>query len=119
HLDGLGRLIAVVVGDEIDLAAVDAALVVDHLPECLMRLPDDAVGRRRTTVGVGVTDLDLGITCPDVVLLLGERCATTGKYCRRRSAGDECTSTGLVHVSLPVGNHSIDLPHAGKVELSD
>src|SRR6185437_4275037 len=31
HLDGLGRAVAVVVADEVDLAAVDPALVVDLL----------------------------------------------------------------------------------------
>ena len=60
HLDGLGRAVAVVVADVVDLPAVDAALVVDLLEVGAERLADGAVRRGRTAIGVGVADLDLG-----------------------------------------------------------
>jgi hypothetical protein len=46
-LDRLRRAVAVVVADEVDLAAVDAALLVDHLEVRGDRLADRAVGRGR------------------------------------------------------------------------
>src|ERR1700733_5964709 len=58
--DGLGRAIAIVVGDKVDLAAGEAALLVRH-PECRRdRLADDAVGRGGTAVRYGVPDANLG-----------------------------------------------------------
>src|SRR5205814_8320928 len=70
-LDGLRRAVAVVVGDEVDLAAVDAALLVDHREEGGLGLADDAVGRGRAAIGVGVADLDLAIAGAAVVFFLG------------------------------------------------
>ena len=60
HLHRLGRAVAVVVGDVVDLAAVDAALVVDLLEVGADGLADGAVGGGGAAVGVGVADLDLG-----------------------------------------------------------
>jgi len=46
-LDRLLRVVGVVIGDEIDLAAVDAAFGVDLLEIRGNRLADQAVGRGR------------------------------------------------------------------------
>ena len=44
HLfDSLRRAVAVVAADEVDLASVDAALVIDHGEVGCLRLADDAV----------------------------------------------------------------------------
>jgi len=47
HLDGLGRRVAVVVSDVVDLPPVDPAFVVDLLEVGADDLPDRAVGRGR------------------------------------------------------------------------
>ena len=57
-LDGPGRAVAVVVGDEIDLAAVDAALGVDHLEIGSLGLADHAIGGGGSAVRHDVADLD-------------------------------------------------------------
>ena len=58
HLHGLGRLVAVVVGDHVDLAAVDAAFGVDLVQIGHHDLGDDAVGGSRTGIGRGDADPD-------------------------------------------------------------
>ncbi len=60
HLHRLGRAVAVVVADEVDLAAVDAALVVDLLEVGGEGLADGPVGGGVAAVRVGIADLDLG-----------------------------------------------------------
>ena len=60
-LDRLRRTVAVVEADEIDLAAVDPALFVDHLEIGGLGAADDAIGRGRAAVGHGLPDLDLGV----------------------------------------------------------
>ena len=72
-LHRLRRAVAVVIGDEIDLAAVDAALIVDHLEIGFLGLADDAVGGSRAAIGLDIADLDLGVGGAGVVLLLRER----------------------------------------------
>ena len=47
-LDGLRRRVGVVILDQVDLAAVDAALVVDHLQIGGLRLADSGIGGRRS-----------------------------------------------------------------------
>ena len=71
HLDRLGRLEAVVVGDEVDLAAVDAALVVDHVPVGGDALADHAIGRQWPAVRIGMAELDLLVGDARIVLVLG------------------------------------------------
>src|SRR6266581_549573 len=66
----LGRAVAVVIGDEPDVAAVDAALGVDLVEIRRNRLAVDAVGRGRPAVGYDVPDLDLGVAGARVVALL-------------------------------------------------
>ena len=79
--------VGVVVADEVDLAAVDAALFVDHPEVGFLGLADGAVSRRRARIGHDVADLDLGIGRAGVVFLLGESGAgecgkTDGDGCR-------------------------------------
>ena len=77
-LDRLRRAVGVVIGDEIDLAAVDAALGVDLLEIGFFGLADHAVGGGGSAVGHDVADLDLGIGRAGVVFLLGEGAAGGG-----------------------------------------
>ena len=69
-LDGLRRAVGVVIADEVDLAAVDAALGVDLLEVGFFGLADHAIGGRRSAVGHDVADLDFGIGGAGVVFLL-------------------------------------------------
>ena len=66
----LWRAICVVVGDEIDLAAVDAAFVVDHLEKCRLGLADRGVGGGRAAVRHDIADLDFAIGRSRTILLL-------------------------------------------------
>ncbi|MGY4300982.1 hypothetical protein ACVWXN_009077 [Bradyrhizobium sp. i1.4.4] len=69
-LHGLRRRVAVIIGNPVDLAAVDAALVVDHLEIGFLGLADDAVGGRGTGIGLDIADPDLGVGDAGVVRLL-------------------------------------------------
>ena len=60
-LDCLRRAIAVVETDEVDLASVHPALVVDHLEIGQFRPADHSVGGGGTAVGHGLPDLDFGV----------------------------------------------------------
>ena len=60
-LDGLGRAVAVIEADQIDLAAVDAALLVDHLEIGGFGLADHAIGGGGPAIGHGLTDLDFRV----------------------------------------------------------
>ncbi len=74
HLfDCLRRRIGVVILDQVDLAAVHAALIVDHLDVGGLRLGDGRIGRRGTRERRGLADLDLGVARPRIVFLLRER----------------------------------------------
>ncbi len=70
-LDGFWRAVTLVATDEVDLAAVDAALVIDHGEVGRLRLADNAVGGSRATVGHGVADLDLGVADAGSILTGG------------------------------------------------
>src|SRR6185312_6299703 len=74
----LGRVVAVVVRDEVDLAAIDAALVVDHFEVSGLGLADCPVGRGRSGVRHDVADLDFGVGGTGVVFLLRQRRSTDG-----------------------------------------
>src|ERR1700682_2702573 len=89
-LNGLRRAVAVVIADKVDLAAVHAALFVDHLEVGFFDLADHAVGGSRTAIGHDIAELDLGIGRAGVVLLLGEGTAAHGSESddRRRERGD-------------------------------
>ena len=70
-LDGLRRRIGVVILDELDLAAVDAALLIDHVEIGGLRLADRGIGRSGTRERHGLADLDLGVRGAGIILLLG------------------------------------------------
>src|SRR5207244_8422124 len=57
----LGRLVAVVLVDEADLAAVDAALVIDHLEVRVERAVDRAIRTRWSVLRSPTADDDLGV----------------------------------------------------------
>ena len=87
-LDRLGRAVAVVIADEVDLAAVDAAGVVDHLEIGGLGLADHAVSGSGTAIGHDVADLDFGIGRAGIIFLLRERAAAR---CRQASeCGNGC-----------------------------
>ena len=80
-LHRLGRAVAVVVGDEVDLAPGDAALLVHHAEIGLLRAADHAVGARpgrcrawccRCWISVAVTP---GVSCARATRGRGERAA--------------------------------------------
>src|SRR5712675_1881417 len=72
-LDRLWRIEAVVVGNEIDFSAVDAALIVDHFEVGGFGLANSGVSRCWPAVRHYIADFDLGIAYADVVLLLRDR----------------------------------------------
>ncbi|KAG5719640.1 hypothetical protein E4T56_gene17499, partial [Termitomyces sp. T112] len=111
--DGLRRRVAVVIADEVDLATVDAALVVDHLEIGFFGLADDAIGRRRTAVRHDVADLDLGVGCAGVVFLLGKGRAGGEGRDRRRERGV------LSELSGELLAQDRDLPCAMRHEVDD
>jgi hypothetical protein len=76
--DRLGGRVGVIQGQEIDLASVDAALIVEHLKVSRLGARDRAIGRRRPTVGRGVPELDGGFS----------RAATAGRQ-HSECRGDE------------------------------
>jgi len=99
-LDRLRRAIGVVVGKEVDLAAIDAALAVDHLEEGGLALPDRAVRGTRAAVGAGVADLDLGVGSADIVVLFGPRHAGDQHSGPAEAERDQQLSSVLVHFLL-------------------
>ena len=95
-LDGLGRRIGVIERDQVDLAAVDAALLVDHLKIGRVDAAHDAVDRDRARIGHGLADLDLGvIRALRAIFLLRER----GRG-ERQCGGERQRGDGCLHVSL-------------------
>src|SRR3954447_11184484 len=72
-LHGLRRAVGIVVLNKIDLAAVDATLLVDHANIGGLHLANAAVGGSRPAQRYGLTDLDLGVAGAGVVFLLRKR----------------------------------------------
>jgi hypothetical protein len=72
------RTVAVVEADEIDLAPVHPALIVDHLEVGRLGTADRPKGRRRTAVGYRLTDLDFRIGDAGCVLGAGGTGASGG-----------------------------------------
>src|SRR5581483_9717572 len=89
------RTVGIVIGNEVDLAAVDAAFGVDHAEVGRLGPANHAIGRRRPAVGHDVADLDLRVSNAGIVFLLGNRAATAsskqdeGGRKRRHSSRDE------------------------------
>jgi hypothetical protein len=108
-LHGFRRAVGVVIGDEVDLAAVDAAIVVDHPEIGAHRLADDAIGRRRPAIRHDVADLDLRVGYPGIVFFLRERRHggrgndESGKSKRNTKRPDEILSAALHELLLGPG----------------
>src|SRR6185312_13253975 len=100
-LDRLRWRVGVVIGDEIDLSAVDPTRRVDLVEIGLLGLADHAIGRSGTAIGHDVADLDLGVGGAGVVFLLRERTGRRrGKQNKRgRSYGQTSGDNG--HYVLP------------------
>jgi hypothetical protein len=60
--DGLWRAVGVIAHNEVDFAAIDAALLIYHGEIGGIRLADRAVARSRAAIGLGAAEFDLGIT---------------------------------------------------------
>ncbi|MGX0994111.1 hypothetical protein AB7M38_001403 [Bradyrhizobium diazoefficiens] len=99
-LDRLRRRIGVVIADEVDLAAVDAALVVDHPEERGLSLSDHAIGRGRPAIGHDVADLDVGVAGAGVVFLLRRGRCRGQHYGSKHGEGSKVLATTR-HRSLP------------------
>jgi hypothetical protein len=69
-LDRFRRTVGVVVLNEVEFTAVDAALLVDHPEIGGLGLSDARIGRCRPAERHGLADLDLGIGCAGVVIFL-------------------------------------------------
>src|SRR6185437_14482928 len=70
-LHGLRRAVAVVIGNEVDLAAVDAAFGIDLVEIGRFGFSNRRIGRRGPRIGHDVADLDLGIGRTWIVFFLG------------------------------------------------
>src|ERR1019366_9684696 len=100
-LDRLRRAVAIVIADEIDLAAVDAAFGID-LPEVgIFGLADHAVSGSGTAIGHDVADLDFGIGGAGVVFLLCERPAAGCGEHREGSRKGPQSQLDSRHFDLP------------------
>ena len=105
HLDRLRRRIAVVIGNEVDLAPVHAALIVDHLEIGGHRYRNGAGVRERAAIGAGVADLDLAVGDAGAVLLGGSGRRGRPIADRQRPARlgprENCATRETLHVNLP------------------
>ena len=72
-LDGPRRAVAVIEGDEPDLAAVHAALLIDHRVVGGLHPALRAVRRQRAAIRIGLTDDDFSIVRARVVFALRQR----------------------------------------------
>jgi hypothetical protein len=104
-LDGFRRAVAVVIADEIDLAAVDAALGIDLLEVGLCGLADHAVGRSGSAIWRDAANLDFGIGGAGVVFLLRERAAAG--YGKHRDGSRKGSQSQLVERHLDLSLISV------------
>src|SRR4029078_3184245 len=100
-LDRFRRAVAGIIGDEVDLAAVDAARGVYLVESRRFGLADHAVSGRRSAVGHDVADLDFGVGGADIVFLLS-KCAAAGygKQCEGSRKGPQSQIVSR-HFDLP------------------
>ena len=96
HFNGLGRAVTVVNRDHVDLAAIDAALLVDHFEVGRFDSTDGAVGRRGARIRHRVTNLDFCIGSTGVVFFLRKRARRQGTY----DQGARNTQQQSLHVCL-------------------
>jgi hypothetical protein len=96
-LDGPGRAVSVVEADELDVAAVDAAVGIDLLEIGELRLAHGAERRHRAAVWMGLADLDLGIGDAWAVLLL----RTSGPRDEQQSEESAGDQLAVVRVASP------------------
>jgi hypothetical protein len=93
HFDGLRRAVAVIAADEVDLAAVHTALVVDHGEVGRLRFANGGVAGSRPAIGHYVANLDLRIGNSRTVLFFcGHRSSQRGEQqqqCRTRRCRKE------------------------------
>jgi len=87
------RAVGIVQRQEVDLAPVDTALLVEHLEIGLADPAQHAVERARAGMRHGLADLDFGIARAGIVLLLGG----SNVRCRNRRSGNrsECGGAEL------------------------
>src|SRR5262249_4056843 len=69
-LQALGRAVAVIEHDYVELASVDATLIVDHLEISGFGAPNLRKGRSRAAYRAGLAELDLGVRNARRILLL-------------------------------------------------
>ena len=80
-LHGFRRTVSIIIGDEVDLPTVDAAVVIDHSEVGAHRLANGTVGRCWPAVRHDVADLDLGVGHAGAVLPLGGCAACEQREC--------------------------------------
>ena len=117
-LDGFRRAIAVVIGNEIDLAAVDAALGIDLVEIGFLGLADGRVGRRRPRIGHDVADLDLGVGRARIVFLLRLRGYGERRYEQYNQCDFRCSLFGVVKDTAMHLSSSLTCLAGGSCRLS-
>ena len=70
HLHRFGRAVAIVQGDEVDLAAVNATCLVQLLEVSRLNLADDAVSRGWAAVWHGLANFDFSVAGTGIVFFL-------------------------------------------------
>ena len=96
-LHRLRRRVAVVERDQVDLAAVDAAALVDHLEIADLALAERAERRHRPAIGHGLADLDFG-------------CGDAAHFGRHRGGRQHQTSDGAQRANSRDETHRLPSP---------
>ena len=96
-LHRLRRRVAVVERDQIDLAAVDAAALVDHLEIADLALAERTERRDRPAIGHGLADLDFG-------------CGDAAHFGRHRGGRQHQTSDGAQRANSRDETHRLPSP---------
>ncbi len=104
-LHGLWWIVGVVILDEVDLATVDATLLVDHAKVGGLDFPDCAVGGCRTAERHGLADLDFGVAGAGIVSFLRRGCRSRDRKCKRGHAAQRQQFDAYLklHGILPIG----------------